>query len=224
MSEEQLPNEQSRVGGGGQPNQNTPDGGTARQVHALNPNNMGRGWFMFIGIIITIIGILAVILPGLGTIGATLFIGWLLLFAGIVEVVNGFVSQRGWHALWLIVIGVVTVIAGGLLIFEPIQGAYAVTIVLSFYFLFTGGLRLAVGTKAGGKHGGWVVVSGVINLFLAGLIWAFWPSDALWVPGLIVGIDLIFAGWSMMMLGSIPVGMFVGDLMLGGTDGRDGEK
>ena len=184
------------------------------RVHPLNAKQMGRGWFITIGIVLTIFGLAAVIIPGLGTIGATLFIGWLLLFAGGVQCINAFVSQRGMHAFWQIVIAIITIIAGGWLIFEPIEGAYAVTLLLSFYFLLTGLMRILVGAKVRTRGTGWIIVSGIVNLFLAVLIWALWPSDAFWVPGVIVGIDLIFAGWSMLMLGSIPTGLLLGDIAM----------
>ena len=183
------------------------------QSHPLNPSRLPRGWFIGIGIFILILGFVAIVFPAFGTLTATIFIGWLLVFAGILQTLHAFKTQQGGHAFWQVIIGILSLIAGSFLIFEPIEGAYAVTLVLAFYFIFVGITRTSIGYKLRPAHGsGWITTSGIIDIILAILICIFWPSDALWVPGLIVGIDFIFSGWSMIMLGNMP-SSFIADLV-----------
>ncbi|QQE10037.1 HdeD family acid-resistance protein [Planctomycetota bacterium] len=204
--------------------ENTPDKQNIphpNSSHPLHPTKAARGWFIALGIIFLVLGTLAILLPGLGTIGATLFIGWLLIVSGILQFAHAFATQQGGHKAWQIVIGILGLIAGFLLVFEPIQGAYAVTLVLAFYFIFIGVARLSASSKLKAHQRiGWIIASGIIDILLAILIIIFWPSDALWVPGLIVGIELIFSGWSMIMLGNVPVGI-IADLTGQGMSPED---
>ncbi|QDU32214.1 acid-resistance membrane protein [Poriferisphaera corsica] len=179
-----------------------------KQPHPLHPKPTSRSCFMTLGILMLILGTAAIILPGFGTIGATILIGWLLLFSGLTQMIHAYKSQHGSHRTWHMIIGLLGIIAGLLLLLEPIQGAYAVTLVLAFYFLFIGITRIGIYNKVKrARRAKWIVASGFVDIILAALIILFYPSDVLWVPALIVGIDLIFAGWSMIMLGSIPFGL-----------------
>ena len=172
--------------------------------HPMHFQLRTRKWFIAVGVVLLVIGTAAIILPVLGTIGATLLIAWLLIFSGIIQIAHIVATKHEQHKLSQLIINILSIIAGFLLLLEPIQGAYAVTLVLAFYFLFIGILRISIGSKTKTHRTGWIIASGIIDIILAALILLLWPSDSLWIPGVIVGIDLLFAGWSLIMLSSIP--------------------
>ena len=89
-----------------------------------------------------------------------------------------------------------TVIVGLYLIVEPHGGTLTLTLVLGIYFLFMGVTRVTVAFLARGQQGaGLVGLSGFAGLLVGILILAKLPESSDWAIGLLVGIDLIFAGW-----------------------------
>src|SRR3954466_5777979 len=111
------------------------------------------------------------------------------------------------HAIGSVILRLIwallTVIVGLWLIFEPHNGTLTLTLVLGIYFLFMGTTRVTVAFLARGQqNAGWVGLSGVCGLLIGILVLAKFPSSADWAIGLLVGIDLIFAGWT---LTSVPL-------------------
>jgi uncharacterized membrane protein HdeD (DUF308 family) len=165
-------------------------------------NAMHEHWVLFLieGIVLVILGIAATIVPVIATLAVTLVIGWLFLISGIVGLVTTF-WMRGVPGLWWALLSAVIAIAAGIvLLLWPISGRLSLTLVLIAFFLVDGiaTLMYAIEHRAqlSGRWG-WMLISGIVDLILAGIIFAGLPGTAAWVIGLLVGINMLFGGTAM---------------------------
>jgi uncharacterized membrane protein HdeD (DUF308 family) len=161
---------------------------------------LSRSWkaLMAIGVIAIVLGCIAILVPAVASVGTAIFIGWLLLIVGGFLIAAAFSA----HSIGTLVLrmawAVLTVIVGLWLIVEPHNGTLTLTLVLGIYFLFMGLTRVTVAFIGRGQpNAGLLGLSGVCGLVIGILVLAKWPSSADWAIGLLVGIDLIFAGWTL---------------------------
>jgi uncharacterized membrane protein HdeD (DUF308 family) len=170
---------------------------------ALDPEvreGLRRTWkvLMAVGIVAILVGCAAILVPAVASVATAIFIGWILIVAGIFLVAGAFAAQTVGSVLLRLVWAFLTVIVGIYLIVEPDSGTLTLTVVLGIYFLFMGLTRTAVAFAARGRQGaGLVGLSGIAGILIGILILAKLPSSADWAIGLLVGIDLIFAGWTL---------------------------
>lgn len=160
-------------------------------------------WFLAEGIILVILGLLAVLTPFVAGVAATLFIGWLFLFAGITGLIFTYKERAAPGFWWALLSSAIAVLAGLSLLSNPLVGLFSLTFVLIAYFLIDGVLTIMLGLGYRGHspvHWQWVVASGVIDLILAALLISGLPGTALWAVGLLVGIDLAFGGASIIAM------------------------
>ena len=161
---------------------------------------LARSWkaLLTIGIIAIVIGCIAILVPAVASVGTAIFIGWILLIAGAFLVAAAFSAASVGSLLLRLLWAAITVIVGLWLIIEPHNGTLTLTFVLGIYFLFMGITRITVAfLNRGQPNAGWVGLSGVLGLLIGILVLAKFPSSADWAIGLLVGIDLIFAGWTL---------------------------
>lgn len=159
---------------------------------------LSRSWktLMTVGVIAIVLGCVAILVPAVAAVGTAIFIGWLLLIVGAVLVAAAFSAHSIGTLMLRMVWAILTVIVGLWLIVEPHNGTLTLTFVLGVYFLFMGLSRVAIAFLGRGQpNAGLVGLSGVAGLLIGILILAKFPSSADWAIGLLVGIDLIFAGW-----------------------------
>src|SRR5215475_6573527 len=159
-----------------------------------------RSWkaLMAVGVVAIFIGCVAIVVPEVASVGTAIFIGWILVIAGAFLVAGAFMAHSIGSVILRLIWALLTVIVGLWLIVEPHNGTLTLTLVLGIYFLFMGLTRIAVAFAARGKEGaGLVGLSGVAGLLIGILVLAKFPSSADWAIGLLVGIDLIFAGWTL---------------------------
>jgi uncharacterized membrane protein HdeD (DUF308 family) len=161
---------------------------------------LSRSWkaLMFVGVAATVLGCVAILVPAVAAVGTAIFIGWLLV------IVSGvlFAAAFSAHAVGTVAVrmawALLTLLVGIWLIVEPHSGTLTLTLVLGIYFLFMGLTRIALAFVARGRpNAGLLGLSGVAGLIIGILILAKFPSSADWAIGLLVGIDLIFAGWTL---------------------------
>lgn len=166
-----------------------------------------RGWFIFLGIALIVIGAAAVAFPFVATIAAKTVIGWLFLIGGVVQIVHAFSTQK-WSAFFLdLVVGVLYFLAGAWMAFFPFAGIITLTIFLAVLFVIEGVIEIAMGFRVRPASGWmWVLISGIIAIAAGLLILAGLPSTAVWAIGLLVGINLIFSGISYLSLASAAKG------------------
>ena len=160
------------------------------------------GWFFALGIAMIVLGAMAIILPGLAGLTLALMLGWLLLIGGFVQGIHAFYS-RGWTGFFIqALMAILYVVVGIMLLANPLQGLLTLTVLLAAFLLIEGVFRIVEAFQIRpAANWGWVLLSGIVSLLLAGVIWARLPGDALWVLGVLVGVNIIFSGCSMLMLG-----------------------
>jgi uncharacterized membrane protein HdeD (DUF308 family) len=171
-----------------------------------------RRLFLIEGIILVVLGIAAILVPPLASVAVALFLGWLFLIGGIVGLITTLSDRRAPGFWWSLLSAVVAIVAGVLLILRPVSGAFSLTVVLTAFLLADGILMILYAIahrRELSRRWGWLLANGIIDILLAGVIVMALPSSALWALGLIVGIDMLFGGWSLiaMFLASTPGGM-----------------
>jgi uncharacterized membrane protein HdeD (DUF308 family) len=161
---------------------------------------LARSWraLMLVGVLAIFVGCVAILVPAVASVGTAIFIGWILLIAGAFLVAAAFSAHSVGTVILRLAWAVLTVVVGLWLIVEPHNGTLTLTLVLGLYFLFMGLTRIAVAFAARGQqNAGLVGLSGLAGLIVGILVLAKFPSSADWAIGLLVGIDLIFAGWTL---------------------------
>jgi uncharacterized membrane protein HdeD (DUF308 family) len=153
---------------------------------------------MTVGVIAIALGCIAILVPAVASVGTAIFIGWLLLAVGAFLTAAAFSAHSVGTLVMRLAWAVLTVLVGIWLIVEPHNGTLTLTFVLGIYFLFMGVTRIAVAFVSRGQpNAGLVALSGAAGVLIGILILAKFPSSADWAIGLLVGIDLIFAGWTL---------------------------
>lgn len=162
-------------------------------------------WKLFLteGIVLVILGMAAILVPVLASVVVAVFLGWLFAVGGIVGLIATVMGRHAPGFWWSLISALVALAAGLALIGWPVAGAVSVTFVLTTFLVADGILMIAFGLdhrRSLSAQWGWLVVNGVVDLLLAGLIvWAL-PGSAVWALGLIMGIDLLFGGWSLIAM------------------------
>lgn len=160
-------------------------------------------WFFILGIVMLIVGTAAIIFPFFASLAVELLIGFALMLSGIAGIVHAF-STKKWKGFMFSLLGAVLSLGVGIvLLFYPLTGLLSLTILIAAFFFAGGMIRIILAFKLRPfDHWGWLLFSGILDLILATLIMTQWPETAALVIGLLVGIDLIFTGWIMLMLAS----------------------
>jgi len=156
--------------------------------------------FLVEGIVLAILGVLAIMLPNIATLAVELLVGWLLLISGVVGLITSFWMRQAPGFWWSLISAIIGIIAGVLLLIWPLTGVISLTIVLIAFFLIEGITTIMYAIEHRREltgRWGWMLASGIITLILALLIWARLPSTAAWAIGLLVGIDLVFGGMAL---------------------------
>jgi uncharacterized membrane protein HdeD (DUF308 family) len=173
---------------------------TARVRKAMHDH-----WSLFLveGVILTVLGLAAIVVPPLGGLFVTVLLGWLFLIAGIVGIIATIRARQAPGFEWSLFSAVVAVIAGGVLLWNPLQGLVTLTYVLTAFFIIDGILMIVLALihrrQLSGKWE-WMMVNGVVDLILAAIIISGLPGTLAWALGLIVGIDLLFGGASLVAM------------------------
>ena len=158
-----------------------------------------RGWVIFAGITMLVLGTAAVIYDITATLTSVFLFGSLLLLVGAIQIGQAF-QVRTWSGFLLYFLdGIIRATVGTLLVVYPGSGALTLTLVLSFYFI-VGGLFKTFGSIAlMFPSWGWSVASGLVSIALGVMLAMQWPDASIWFIGFAVGIDLMLYGWALLM-------------------------
>ena len=155
------------------------------------------GLFLAEGIILCVLGAGAIVVPPIAGLATTVFLGWLFLVAGLVGLFFTLRARSAPGFVWALLSAAAAVIAGAVLLWNPFEGLATLTLVLTAYFIVDGVaiifLAIAHRRELTGKWE-WMLVNGVMDLILAGIIISGFPGTLVWALGLLVGIDLLFGG------------------------------
>lgn len=157
-------------------------------------------WLLALGIVLILVGTFSVAVSVVATLASVLLFGWLLLFTGAIEAGYAFRHSKWSGILLHVVNGVLSVVAGFLLVTNPAAGALVLTLLVAMFFMIGGLFRIITPIVMKLPHRGWLLLSGVVTLLLGIYIWRQLPGAAVWVIGTFVGIDMLFIGWSWVML------------------------
>jgi uncharacterized membrane protein HdeD (DUF308 family) len=158
-------------------------------------------WFIVLGIVFIVGGVFAIAMPLAGTLVATLAVGWALIVVGALQLFQSW-SIRTWGGfIWQLVIGLIILVGGIAVIVDPIVAALTLTLLVGAIFIAKGIVQLVLGFQfRPNANWGWIVAAGALAVILGLMILAQWPFSGAWVLGTLVGISLIFSGWSYIMI------------------------
>ena len=132
-------------------------------------------WFLVVGIVLVILGTVAIGSAVAMTIVSVLFLGWLLIVGGVFEVVHGF-SHRPWSGFFINLLGgVLYAVAGLVMVANPALAAVTLTLVIAVMLIVAGLFRLLIAFSTPLHHRGWLVLNGAISILLGVMIWRAWP-------------------------------------------------
>src|SRR5580658_9954359 len=159
-------------------------------------------WKLFLieGIVLVLLGIAAILVPPIATLAFELVIGWLFLISGVVGLITTFYMRHAPGFWWSLLSAVIGIAAGLVLLRWPISGTVSLTIVLIAFFVMEGIITIMYAIDHRNQQTlrwGWMLASGIIDLVLAGIIFAGLPESATWALGLLIGINLVFGGTAM---------------------------
>jgi uncharacterized membrane protein HdeD (DUF308 family) len=163
--------------------------------------NRSLGWSIFLSILLILAGFFTLMLPLIGGIGLTIFVGWAMIFSGFAHLVYAWRAHGAGGKVWEILVGIVYLVAGFYLMAHPAAGLASLTLLLAFYLLFEGIFEIVLFVQSRSHSGSvWILFDGLITLLLAWMIWRHWPSSSVWAVGTLVGISMLFSGFSRLML------------------------
>ena len=164
---------------------------------------VSKGAMVFAGVLLILLGAVAIVVPNLASFFITEFIGWILVVGSLFLFGSAFAVRSAGAVLARIFWAILSLIAGLYLVINPGEGTETLTLILVIYFIATGIAQLFFAfANRGGEGVGWLAVNGILSLLIGILIGVEFPSSADWAIGLLVGINLIFGGWVVIMLGS----------------------
>jgi uncharacterized membrane protein HdeD (DUF308 family) len=157
-------------------------------------------WSITLSVLMIVAGFLAIVIPPVAGLAVTIFVGWLLVFSGVMHFVYAWHTRGAGTIIWEIVVGIAYVVAGGYVLFHPLLGMAGLTLALAIYLFAEAVLEFILGFQLRPRRGsGWLFVDGVITFILAAMIWRAWPSSTEWALGILVGVSMLFSGISRLM-------------------------
>jgi uncharacterized membrane protein HdeD (DUF308 family) len=154
---------------------------------------------LVMGALLIVVGLVAISSSFIATLATVVILGVLLMVGGAVEIIDAFLG-RGWRGFWMhLLAGILYLVLGFLMVQRPLAAAAFFTLMIAAAFFIGGLFRIVVSLSERFYGWGWVLLNGVISVVLGVLIWQEWPETAVWVIGLFVGIDMLFAGWSLVI-------------------------
>jgi len=169
------------------------------KIQSAVTNALHEHWKLYLaeGIALVVLGVIAILIPPIATLAVTIVLGWLFLVSGVIGLFTTFWMRQAPGFWWSLISAVLAVVVGGLLLTRPVSGALSLTIVVVVFFVIEGvaSIMFALEHKRelSGRWG-WMLMSGIIDLALAALVFTGLPSTAAWAIGLLVGINMVFGG------------------------------
>jgi uncharacterized membrane protein HdeD (DUF308 family) len=175
------------------------------QIEAAVQKTRENWWlFLILGTVLAILGMVALSAPLITAIAVTAVLGLVLIVGGILHAVHAFALDGARTVILGIVLSVFYILVGFFLMRNPISSVLTMTLLLGIFFVVSGIVKIAQSAQRQ-YHvlgvWGWYLFSGIVSLILGALIWSHWPSSAIWAIGLLLGIDLIVTGFSLIAFG-----------------------
>lgn len=159
------------------------------------------GWFLALGIIFILGGIFAIAAPFVAGLTVTIIFSIVLVWLGIMQIIQAFGTKSWSGFIWELLIGIILLVGGIATWVDPVVGALSLTLVVGAVFLVKGIFQVILGFQMR-PHGGWgwILVAGILSAIVGLIVLLQWPISTGYALGYLVGISLIFSGWSYVML------------------------
>ena len=158
------------------------------------------GWMLGMGILLALLGAVAIVDSVAASIISVVFFGWVLVVAGIVGIVYTLQHRKSGHFALHLLDTVFALVIGVMLMLNSLAGLLVLTLLLAVYFIVAGVYRIGIALTMHAPGSGWTLLGGIITLLLGIMVWLQWPMGALWIIGLFIGINLLITGVSQIML------------------------
>ena len=159
------------------------------------------GWSIALGVLIILLGIIAMMAPMASGVVAVAILGWTAIFGGIAQIVFAFHAHSGGRKILEIILGVVYLVAGFYLISHPVAGLLTLTLLLGWMLMGYGILAVVLAFRMRPEHGwGWVLFDAVVTILVGIMILAHWPLNSAWVIGTLFGLSILFRGISRLIV------------------------
>jgi len=182
--------------------ENTRDVGPAGPVlvHELRHLRSSWWWFLLLGILLVVCGTIAVVFPAVTSVAAIQVLAVVLLVAGVATIVGAFWAGRWSGFLVQLLVGILYLAAGFVVSERPVISMLVLTMFLAVSFIVLGTFRALAALMIRFPQWGWALLNGAITMLVGIIIYRQLPIDALWVVGLLVGVEMLFNGWTWIML------------------------
>jgi uncharacterized membrane protein HdeD (DUF308 family) len=162
-------------------------------------------WLLFLveGIVLVVLGLLAIVVPLVASLAATVFFGAILFVSGAVGLLATLRAHRAPGFSWSLLSAVLGIVTGALLLASPVRGTISLTVVLIAFLFVEGAVSIMFAIKHRSRESGgwaWVLASGIVDIGLGAILYAGLPGTALWALGLLIGINMVFGGWSLIAM------------------------
>jgi len=165
-------------------------------------HSRSRGSFIFGGVLSLLVGVFAIAAPQLFSFVLTQLIGALCLVTGVVAIFQAVFGKIRQHCFLSSLSAIIRIAAGSALLFFPIAGVAALTLIVAAIFLTEGIVCIATSLRMRSNPAWvWLLLNGIVALLLGGMIYAKWPLDSAGILGILYGIQSLFSGSVMLMMG-----------------------
>jgi uncharacterized membrane protein HdeD (DUF308 family) len=159
------------------------------------------GWSVALGILMVLLGIGAIGVPFVTSLAVAFWIAWLLIGTGVIELIYAIQTRAAGGIFWKLLCAAAYLVAGIYLLVNPVAGIAALALMLSIFLVVQGLFEVLMAIQIRSTpNWGWMLFSGALTLLLGAMLWSGWPSNAVWLIGLLVGISLISSGISRIIL------------------------
>jgi uncharacterized membrane protein HdeD (DUF308 family) len=169
------------------------------QIQRAVATSLHEHWVLFLveGIVLVVLGLIAIMAPPIATLAVEILFGWLFLISGIVGLITTFWMRQAPGFWWALLSAALGIAAGLVLLTQPLSGVLTLTLILIVFFTIEGvaSIMYALEHKRelSGRWG-FMLASGIVDLIVAGIILAGLPGTAAWAIGVLVGINMVFGG------------------------------
>jgi uncharacterized membrane protein HdeD (DUF308 family) len=157
-------------------------------------------WLLMYGVLLTVCGVVAIAFPAMTSIAAMVVLGVVLMIAGVVTIIASFWAGKWSGALLQMFLGVLYLVVGLLIRDLPVASAITMTMFVAAFFIVAGGIRALAALVVRFPYWGWALLNGVVTFLLGLIIYRHFPRECLWVLGLLIGLEMLFNGWTWIVL------------------------
>jgi uncharacterized membrane protein HdeD (DUF308 family) len=163
----------------------------------------GGGLFVVLGILTLVLGFVSMGAPLMTGLAVTILIGSVLIVNGLMQAFHGFKVHGAGPKTLAILIGVLTVVAGGVILSRPVFALATLTLIVAIFFVIEGVFTMLMAFQLKPEKGwGWLLFNSIVSIVLGIMIWRQWPVSGVWAIGILVGVRIFMSGFGMIFVGS----------------------